>query len=263
MTPELTSVLTQFMGGAGGMKGALKALGMYQYYRQPGGSIVLSPAFATDMLRYMMEGWVPLTKYGRIKLNQHNHENKFEWLFQRGGQGELTKEQLVEEGFHFRKTRVPGCGMWVQQTESHQFQEERMRDTIIVGRPHFHDTQCYADGWVVEFPQFQAGTPESYPCQFCSDVHTGQRALERHISISHKDRLAAFATANALTAALSQFQAIPPVAQKAISAANPFQCGSCGTSYATPGALIEHVQECIGDVSATTVTKDVTEEDPE
>lgn len=260
MSPELAAILSQFMGGTAGMKGAMKALGMYQYYRQPNGYVTVSPAFGTDMLRYMMEGWVPLTKYGRFKLNQHVHENKFEWLFQRNGQLEVPIQQLIEEGFHTREMKVPGCGLWYGKPESYEFQSERMREDIVPNKSHIHDHQCYEEGWVVTFPQFKQEMPQSFPCQFCSDVGTTEKALERHVSIAHKDRVAAFSTANAIAAALKGFAAIAPVEKAQIQAAHPFVCGSCGESYSTPGALISCVQSCIGGGTAPTVVDDTEEE---
>lgn len=261
MSPELAAILSQFMGGSAGLKGAMKALGMYQYYRQPNGYITVSPAFGTDMLRYMMEGWTPLTRYGRFKLNQHVHEHKFEWLFQKSGQLEVPIAQLIEEGFHTRETKVPGCGLWMGKPESYEFQSARMRENIIPNLSHKHDAQCYEEGWVVKFPQFSQEMPESFPCQFCSDVGTTEKALERHVSIAHKDRVAAYSTANAIASALKGFTQLPTQAKAKIQAASPFVCGSCGESYSTPGALIACVQSCIGGGTEPTVVDDSEDKD--
>lgn len=203
ISPELASALQAHFAGPGGLRDAAKGRGTYMYYRKPNGEIGLSPAFITDMVRYMMEGWIPLAKYGRIKLCQYYHENQYEVLFQRGGVAEMTKEQATELRFHLRPTRIPTCGLVVGQIESTAFQESRGREEIVIGRTHGHDAVCFEDSPILEFPQFSDGNPQSYECEFCGDIHTSRKGRDSHIRVMHRDQLAAHATAQALASAIA------------------------------------------------------------
>ena len=208
MTPEFASLLQGFMGGAQGLKGAMKAMGLYQYYRKPNKEVTLSSAFGPDMMRYMMEGWIPLTKYGRLKLTQRSHEHRLEYLFQRHGEGELTRDQIIGEGLHKGKIRVPGCNMFVEQAESYEFQARRMREEIRQNPMHHHDAQCFEEGWDVYFPQLELNPPDAdIHCPYCLEPYNTPKAREQHVSVMHRDRLSAYATAEALASALDRREA--------------------------------------------------------
>lgn len=201
ITPEIAAVLATVSGG---LKDAAKARGMYLYYRKPNGEIGLSPGYITDMLRYMQENWIPLTKYGYVKLSERYQEYPYEALLQKGGAAEFTKEQAIALRFHINPPRVPGCGLLVGQVEPFMFQVEHGLEDPIPGRLHKHDDRCFSEGFVPEFPQFKDGTPEVYECDFCGDVHTTRKGLQSHITVMHRDQLAAHATSEALAQAIVQ-----------------------------------------------------------
>lgn len=206
---QLASILGQYVTGPGGLKDAATAKGLYMYYRQPNGDITLSPCFMTDMLRYMMEGWTPLPKYGKFRLNDWYHEHMYEVLLQKGGEAEFTKDQATELRFGFPPNPepghghiVPGCGLILGQRESFDFQEKRGRDELDPKREHRHDSTCYGEeGWDPTFPQF-TGEEKSFACQFCGDNHVSKKALDSHVSVMHQSQIAAHSTALALADAI-------------------------------------------------------------
>lgn len=206
LSPELSSILATYVTGPGGLKSAAKARGMYMYYRKPNGDIGTGLAFMTDMLRFMMEGWTPLTKYGYFKLGEYYQENQYEVLLQKGGAHEFTYEQANELRFHLNPPSIPGCGLTVGQAEPFMFQVDRGADEPTVGKLHRHDEICFESGTVAHFPQFDSGAPKVYACDFCSEEHTSLKGRNSHVHVMHKDQLASYATAQALTNAIKESQ---------------------------------------------------------
>ena len=90
------------------LQDAPAARGTYGYYRQPDGFITVSPATASDELRYRRGGWEPLRQYGLFEMSTpYMASHPLEPLFMQDGAHELSAEQIRRQGLHLNPILVP------------------------------------------------------------------------------------------------------------------------------------------------------------
>ena len=143
----------------------------YGYYRQPDGTITVSPAGDLDQLKYLREGWIFLSQYGLFEMaSVRAADYPLESLYQAGGIGELTLKQVLEQGLaNDPEYVVPTCRELLNQYHKR------------------HKTSCFINAKRPVFPQLAGQQPVTYPCNFCDDVKPTEAARDQHEGVMHKE----------------------------------------------------------------------------
>lgn len=214
----------------------------HMYYRQPNGWITSGAATPIERLRFMDEGWVPLTAYGRFDMaHVWCAQNPHVTLFQFGGAKELPLDQIIENGYHLNPPLVPACGQ------------------ALTSR-HKHDSDCYLNARPVHFPQLDGvELPAPAQCRFCErPPFPSAKARDQHEGVMHKDEKTAIRTGEVMGANVTKGNenlirglmsglapAAPPTGQagSAVSITGlPYVCGFCGEGFKNPIGLGKHVK---------------------
>jgi len=162
----------------------------HAYYRhRKTGEIHAFPIDNHTQIRKTNEGWERLNQYGVFQETKHVSDNPYEVLFQRGGAGEMTVAQLIDNGFHYHPPLLPACGR--NLTNQHPV----------------HTDACYRGARTVTFPQLEGRTfPDKPVCEYgCDDRwFPTVKARDQHYAVMHGDVLAEQAQGKALAAGVKE-----------------------------------------------------------
>jgi hypothetical protein len=125
--------------------------GLFMYWRNSRGWIIIAPGWATEIEEYTMRDFQPLPKYGRFKLEEIPKHQRYTRILERGGAKEFPIDQIVALGW----VDNPPFGLSFPQLEGIQL----------------HRRTCpYCNKKIVRLEE-----------------NVAQRDIDAHISIAHKE----------------------------------------------------------------------------
>lgn len=167
------------------------------YWRMPDGRVFAANWDERDYARKVRRGYQPLEQYGYYAASAYYMDHPYEALFQAGGAGELSVEDVIGLGYAQHPPLVPTCGQHIGSSKDHAAS---------------HVPACWTNAQPVVFPQLEG--VEISPlleCEYCgrADLAT-EVALKQHQEVMHSERRQQEGLSSAIIDGLSRGGALSP-----------------------------------------------------